>query len=246
VSTRKDAEAAVETLREIDSVFDRAAEWALRNPMPVLLGLAAILGLAAALGGMRWHFQRSELTASQALAEVQTDYLAAMGAQPGQLDVPEPANPETAKQVRVEHIERFQKVAAEHAGHLAAVQAWLEAGNLQQELGDLEAAQASWQKAADAAEQGSAVRALALSRLGSGLEAAGRWEDAARAHEEAAAIETYPLRFYALIDAARCWAEAGDRARAVALFDRVEAESPGLEIPEHVRARLREAQVAGR
>jgi tetratricopeptide (TPR) repeat protein len=246
VSTRRDAEAAAETLREIDSVFDRAAEWAIRNPTAVLVGIAAVLAVAAAVGGLRWHSARSQLAASEAVARVQTDYLAAMGASPGQLEAPEPANPETAKQVRLDHIERFRKVAEEHPGSVAAVQAWLEAGNLQQEMDDLEAALGSWQKAADAAEPGSAVRALAQSRLGSGLESAGRWSDAAQAHEQAGAAESYPLRFYALADAARCWAEAGDRARAVALFDRVEAESPGLTIPEHVRARLRELQVADR
>jgi tetratricopeptide (TPR) repeat protein len=246
VSTRKDAEAAADALREIDSIFDRAAEWAIRNPLAVLAAIAAILALAAGVGGLHWHARRSQLAASEAVAKVQADYLAAMGGAPGQIDAPEPANPETAKQVRLEHIERYQKVAAEHAGELAAVQAWLEAGNLQQQMGDLEAALASWQKAVDSAAQGSAVRGLAHSRLGSGFEAAGRWEDAARAHEAAAAIDSYPLRFYALIDAARCWAETGDRAKAVALFDRVEAESPGLEIPEHIRARLRELEVAGR
>jgi hypothetical protein len=246
VSTRRDAEAAAEALREIDSVFDRAAEWAIRNPTTVLVGIAAILAVAAGVGGVRWHSTRTALAASEAVARVQSDYLAAMGASPGQIDVPEPANPETAKQVRLDHIERFRKVAEEHPGSLAAVQAWLEAGNLQQETGDTEAALASWQKAVDDSDPGSPVRALAQSRLGYGLESAGRWADAAGSHEAAGAVESYPLRFYALADAARCWAEAGERSRAVALFARVEAESPGLVIPEHVRARLRELQLADR
>jgi Tfp pilus assembly protein PilF len=77
-------------------------------------------------------------------------------------------------------------------------------------------------------------------RLGYLHEDAGRWAEAAAAHAAAAEVPEYPLRTWALADAARCELKAGRRAEALALYDRLQAEAPDLALPEHEAAQLRE------
>ena len=56
--------------------------------------------------------------------------------------------------------------------------------------------------------------------------------EAAAEHEAAGALPDFPLRYFALADAARCYAQAGDRVRALALLERVESEAKeGYSLP---------------
>jgi hypothetical protein len=55
-----------------------------------------------------------------------------------------------------------------------------------------------------------------------------------------------PTRFQALGDAARCFAEAGDAERAVAIFARIESEGADAVLPAHTKARLLELRAASR
>ena len=59
-------------------------------------------------------------------------------------------------------------------------------------------------------------------------------------HEAAGSLEDFPLRYWALLDAARCYARAGDVSHAVVLFDHVEAEAPEHPVPAHLRSLRRE------
>lgn len=235
---KPDTRAATETLEEIEGVFDRAANWVMANPSTFLGTLGAILALTGTIGLTQWWTARSERQASEAVALVQSEYLNAMGAAPGTFTFSEPANPETAREVRLAYVTRFLEAAEDHSGKVAAVEARLEAGSLQREAGDLDAALETWQRAADDAPAGSILRGLALTRLAGGLEAAERWPDAAAAHEQAGDIEGFPIRYYALTDAARCYAEADDLPKARSLLDRVAAEAPDLQIPPHVKMRV--------
>jgi hypothetical protein len=178
------------------------------------------------------------------VARVQTAYLSAMGAAPGSFEVVEPANPETGRQIRQEFVTRFLEVADEHAGAASAVSARMEAAALQDQAGDHEGALESWRRSADEASNGSALEGLALVRLARALESRSRWEEAGAAHEEAGGIEDLPTRFQALGDAARCFAEAGDVARALEIFERIENEAAEAELPAHTRARLLELRAA--
>jgi tetratricopeptide (TPR) repeat protein len=242
VARRPDSKAATETLQEIESVFDRMASWVAENPARFFAMVGIVLAAAAAIGLNSWWSNRREAVASTALARVEADFRIAMGAAPGSAEIPEPANPEMGRAARVETVELLLDVGEEHAGTVSALRALLGAGNLQEETGDLEGAIATWRAAVAAAPAGSAIRGLLLTRLGHGLESAGDWEGAGEVHAEAAEIEDYPARYYAMADAARCFAQAGDAQRAVALFDRLESEAQELQLSDHVRARLREAQ----
>lgn len=233
-----DSTAATETLAEIESVFDRLAGAVTANPARFFGVVGVVLAAAAGVGLVQWSNARAEAEASTAVARVEADFRKAMGAAPGSVEIPEPANPEMGRQARLETVEGYLEVAAEHSGTVSAVRALLAAGNLQAEAGELDEAIETWRRAAAGAGRSAVLRGLILSRLGSGLESAERWAEAGEAHAEAAEIEDLPTRYFAMADAARCFAEAEDRPRAQALYDRLEEESPGLELPEHVRAQL--------
>lgn len=238
--SKPDTRQATETLQEIEGAFDRLAHWVQTHPAHVLAVLGAVLVVAAALGFADWSRNRSLDRAAAEVAEVQSEYLRAMGAGAGSYEIVEPANPETGRRVRREYVDRFLAAADAHEGTAAAVSALLEAGTLQAEMGDLDAAVSTWERARDQAAGGSALRGLAGVRLARGLEQQGRWQEAAEAHEAAGAIEALPTRALALADAARCYAEAGDREKAVDVYQRLQALEDAPPLPDHVKARLEE------
>lgn len=228
------------TLDEMQHAGDRLAEWLDRNAVIVLgavLTLLALVGVAIFISSRR---DSAEERAADALADVRAEYRTAMGASPDDLTVPEPANPETARRVRTEYVTRFAELAREHAGTTAAAFARLEEGTLQQQLGERDEALETWTEGKEALAADDPVRAFFLRRIGAMHEAEGDWAAAARAYEEASGIQGYPLRYAALADAARCWAEAGDDAKAIAAFERIESEAPDFRVPPYVASRIRE------
>ncbi len=231
-------------LEELDSAGDRLAKWADENKIAVLGTGAVILALAGGYGGFAaWSGGRAD-AASDALAEARREFMVAMGGDPGALDVPEPANPEAAVRIRTRYMQEFQRLASEHAGTGPGALAAMEAGDLQDQLGQREGAIETWTRGVDDLGRRSALRGLLLLRVASAQEDKGDWLAAADAYRTAGEIEAYPLRFAALGDAARCYAEAGETDRALELFDRIEAEAPGARLPDHVRQRLRELRAA--
>lgn len=244
MARKPDTRQATETLHEIESVFDRGAQWVAENPVPVLAVLGALLVLAAGVGGLRYMARHEAHEASAAVAEVEQSYLDAMGVQPGSLEPIEPANPETARAIRTEHVERFLEVAKAHEGTTAAVTARMEAADLLEELGEDERARELWREAAQEAPGGSALRGLALERHAAALERQGALEEAAAAHAEAAEIEAFPGRWIAMAHAARTWLDAGHTQEARALADRLREEAPEDAVPTHIQARLRSLQAS--
>lgn len=235
---------AAATLDELESVSDRIANWLNENQVIVLGVGAAILVIGGAFGFLRSGMEDARIEASAELAAVERDYRSSMGAQPSDLLVREPANPETALAVRTEYVERFRAVGEANAGSAAGALAMLQAGVLQQELGSTEEALATWVEAAEDLGPMDTLTALVSLRIAGAHEDQARWVEAGEAFETAAAVTSFPLRYGALADAARCFAEAGDVERAVAAYARVEAEAPDFYLPEHVEAQLRELKAS--
>jgi len=179
--------------------------------------------------------------AANALAVAERDYRRAMGATPGSIEIPEPANPQAARNARTAAVEAYGEVMAEHAGSPAASVAALRKGRIEQELGEPEAALASFEQGA--ANATGKLRALLLERIAALHEERGRYAEAADHYERAAAVPGYPLQYRALAEAARTRAEAGEADAAVALLQRLEAEAAALQLPPHVKARLDELRV---
>ena len=236
---------ASETLHEIESVFDRSAHWAAQNPRRVLGVLGVVLATAAAIGGTQAWRTRQEGAASAEVASIQADYRRAMGAQAGQGEIPEPANAEAAAATRREYATRLAEAADRLAGTPAGVTARLQAGTLQAELGEAEAALATWRRAAEDAPADSVLAALAQARLAAGLETAGDPAGAAEAYLSAAEIAEFPGRLPALGDAARCFAQAGQTERALEIFTGL-SEEEVAKLPVYVTARLMELRIRTR
>jgi tetratricopeptide (TPR) repeat protein len=231
-----------DTLAQLESLGDRLVHWVSANPALVLGTAAAILLVAAAIGGTRAWRASSANEASAQLAALERQYIEGMGGEATDLEAPEPANPETARQVRTDFVERFASFAREHEGTPAQALAALEASRIYEALEAPEKAREIVQEAVNALPADSPIRGVALRRIAGLAEAAGDFEAAALAHVAAADTPGYPLRFDALADAARCWAEAAKPDEALAIFARIQTEAPDYRLPPHVQARLAELQ----
>ena len=235
---------AAEVLGEIESAADRLGEWLQTHVVAVSLG---VVGVLAAAGIGAWIFSAratAEQEASSALAQTRADYLAAMGAAPGSIDVPELANPAAATQIRDEYEKRYAEVAQEHDGTVAGTFAAIERANLIAASGRTDEAITLLEQALADAPAGSVVQGVVTQRLAQRLESADRWADAADRHEAASKIGSYPLRHWALADAARCRAMAGDADAARALYDRLDREAPDLPLSDTQRAQRLELKAA--
>ncbi len=235
---------AAEMLGELESAADRLSEWLQTHLTAVstaIVGLLVAAGLGAWLVSAR---ESAEQVASSALAQTRADYLSAMGAQPGSIEVPEIANPTAAAEIRAEYEKRYAEVAAEHEGTVAASLAAIEQASLSSAGGRGDEAIALLEQAVEKAPANGAVRGIVIARLAQRFEAAGRWAEAADRHEAAAKLEDYPLHQWALADAARCRAMAGDAAAARALYDRLDREAPDLPLSDDQRAQRLELRAA--
>jgi tetratricopeptide (TPR) repeat protein len=243
VARKKNPNPTAETLKGLEESGDRVAEWAAENAALILGAIAAVLVIAGAAGLYVQHDDNSRDAAADSLALATSQYRQAMGADPVGGPIPEPANPELGEKTRSEYVERFVQVARDHENTTAGALAWLEAGQLQTELGRLEAAAESFGRARDAAE-GSAIEALGSVRLASLAEGRGDAASAASAYEAAADVTAYPLRAGALADAARCWVDAGEEDKALAAFQRLEVEFPDGTIPPHISSLMAAIRLA--
>ncbi|HSJ95651.1 MAG TPA: hypothetical protein VLC53_01180, partial [Myxococcota bacterium] len=127
--------APADTLAQLESLGDRLIGWVSSNPALVLGTAVAILLVAATIGGTRAWRNSAADEASAGLAAIQREYVMAMGGEATDMEAPEPANPETARQVRTEYVERFASFAREHAGTPAQALAALEASRIYEALG---------------------------------------------------------------------------------------------------------------
>ncbi len=231
-----------DVVEELDSIFDRTAAWAGSHPRQVVAGITVLLATAAALGLAHDWRERGGDQAEAEIAAVYDAYRAAMGAPAGSAEIPEPANPEIARQARAEYATQLLAAAAEHRGSAAAVGARLSAASMLEKNGDAEGAFAARKLAADDAPSGSPIAALALNRYAVGLEANGDLKAAAETYARAGKL-TSPSQALALGDAARCYAALGDIQHALELF--AAAEKIGADaLPAHVRQRLLELRAA--
>jgi tetratricopeptide (TPR) repeat protein len=243
VAKKKAPNTAGDALRDIEESGDRVAEWASQNAVLILAAIAVFLVLASGIGLYVQHASTARDDAANALALTTGSYRLAMGADVAGGRIAEPANPELAVNTRTEYAEKFAELAREHAGTAAGALAWLEAGKLQAELGRLEHATVSFEAARDGAA-GLAIEAIASNRLAGLAEDRGDPAAAAQAYEAAAAVASYPLRGEALTEAARCWAEAGEKDRALAVFQRFETEFPNELAAPQVTALIAELRLA--
>lgn len=237
---RKTQSAAAETLDEIQSSADRFADWIRENLGLVAGGIGLLLAAAGLISFLASARSQTEEAASAALFKARSDYLTAMGGGPGSFEVPTLANPAAAAQIRGDFEAALEEIAREYSGTTVEFVSRLEAGLLRHQGGDAEGALAIYSELADAGDQEDALRGLAIQRAAQVLEDLERWDEAASRHEAASELSGYPLRDWALADAARTHAAAGETRRAVELYDQLELRAPALQLPDAQRAQAQE------
>lgn len=230
------------TLEELESVGERLAQWVGANPAVVLGVAGAILLGAASFGGYRAFSHAQADKASTALAKLHGEFVLAMGGKATEIEIPEPANPETAKATRTEYADKYVALAKEWSGTPTAALSLLEAGELFAKLGNPDRALEVFRQASEQASVDSPIRAVIASRTGHLQEEKGDFEAAARSYETAAAVPGFPLHTDTLAQAARCWAEAGKPEQALAIYQRLKSDSPDLKLAPYVEARLQEIE----
>lgn len=238
----KQHSAPADVTEEFESLAERFASWVSEHPR-LAAGIAAtVLAAAGGYGAWSgWRHSRAE-TGSDALDAVRVAYLHEMGAPPGAVEVPELANPKAGQEIRERYLARFREVADAQRGTTASTLALFEIADLLQALGRQGEIAAVYAEALSHAPTPE-LAAFVQRRIAYLHEDAGEWAEAAAAHE-AAAVPANPLRFFALADAARCRALAGQAQEAIALYDRVAAEAPDLKLPDDELARARELRAA--
>jgi len=193
-------ESATARLNEIQSRGDQLSEWISHNPMPILAGAGAILAATALYVFAVSEFDGSRNQASTEIAAVKNEFRRAMGgAYAGSVDIPEPANPETARSTREEYIGRFRELAAAHEGTEMGGYALFQIATLQADLDDDESALASYQQALTPYAADEAMRGIILERIALLHEARGELEAATKSHLAASEIAGFPLRYFALL-----------------------------------------------
>jgi len=233
-------------IHEIEGIAERGAQWIRDHLALSVAGLVILLGAAAAAGGLAAHRTHRAEAASDAFDRVTTEYRKAMGADPDSFEVPELANPAAAAEIQAEFAAQFAAVAEEHPGTVAAALARLEQGNLSVATGDTDAAIEIWQGSIEDLAGNPNLRAIFEQRIGQVYDDEARWLEAAEAYARAGAEKGYPLRYWALAQAARCFQQAGEIERARELALRVSTEAPELDLPPHLStmlAELRQIQV---
>ncbi len=227
-------------IEEIESIAERGAQW-VRDHLPLTIAtLVVVIGTAAAISALAAREARDAETASDALDQVTADFRQAMGADPDALTVPELANPDAAAEIRSEFSEQFGAIAEEYAGTVAAALARLEQGNLAAAGGESNAAIEIWKGAFADLDGNPNFQAIVEQRIGLAHEDEARWLEAAESYTRAGAVEGYPLRHWALADAARCLLQAGETQRAREMALKLAADAPELALPQYLSAMLAE------
>jgi tetratricopeptide (TPR) repeat protein len=237
---RRHDTAAGERLDELQSGADRLGDYIQAHLREVVIGVVVLLILAGGASLLLSSRERSEEAASIALDQTRTDYLRAMGASPGAIEVPELANPDAAKRIRDEYRGRYTEIADAHRGSVSGALARLEVVALEQGASEIDAALKTVEQARAEAPSRPGLKGMILQAEAQLLERADRFADAAELHEQASELDGYPLRYYALADAARSRAQAGDTAAARALYAKLDKEAPDLRLPEYQRIQRRE------
>lgn len=232
-------------LDEFESSAERLADWVGRHAVHLGVGLLVLIAGVWGLQAWRQGSQDREHQASAALAEAERGYLVAMGVAPGSPEVPELANPEAAGRIEAEYRESLANVAQAHEGTVAGTLARLRGLELDASGQEPEESLAALRALHDGLSgRATELRPLLLQRIAQAQEAAGKLAEAAESYEAIGEAADYPPRDFALADAARCRAQAGQPQRALALYERLEARSPEFRLPDPHRLLLQELRAA--
>jgi len=215
-----------------------AFAWANEHGREIMVGLAVFVLVGAIAAGV-YEWRRRALAEEETdLARIDARFTTAMGANPGEYFVPEPANAAQAKQAREAAVKELDEFIAKHAGTELAAMADIKAAELQVDLGQLDPAQERLQKLVESLGPTDPRRAIAQRLRGYVLDQKGDLLAAAQAYEEGAHVEAYPPRAALWISAGDAYARANAPERAIAAYREALTASPELADQEKIVQRI--------
>ncbi|MFI5317687.1 MAG: tetratricopeptide repeat protein [Myxococcota bacterium] len=225
-------------LEGFEARLQDAFAWANDHGREIMIGAAVVLVIGAISAGI-FEWQRRTREAEQSeLARIEARFAEAMGANPGEYFVPEPANAEQATKAREAALAEFDAFIAQHANRPLAAIAGIKAAELEVDLGRLDAADARLAKLCESLDPTDARRAIALRLRGYTLDQKGDTLAGAQAYEAGAKIEAYPPRALLWISAGDAYARANAPERAIAAYREALSASPELADQEKVVQRI--------
>ena len=200
------------------------------------------IGVALLIGGLvsgvaEWRSRQNDAAQTE-LAAIESRFTTAMGANPGEYFVPEPANADQAAKAREAALVEIDAFVTAHSGSDLAAIAVIKAAELEVDLGKLDAADTRLAALAGSLGPENPKRAIALRLRGYTLDQRGQTLAAAETYADAAKVQTYPARGVLWIEAGDCFARAKAPNRAVAAYREALATAPELSEQLHVVQRI--------
>lgn len=225
-------------LQGFEARLQDAFTWANEHGREIMIGGAALLLVGVVIAGVfEWRRRVAEAEESE-LARIEARFTAAMGANPGEYFVPEPANAEQATKAREAALAELDAFIPAHASRPLAAVAGIKAAEIEVDLGRLDAAEARLAKVVESLGPRDPRRAIALRLRAYVLDQKGDTLAAAEAYEAGAKIEAYPPRALLWISAGDCFARANAPERAIAAYREALSASPELSEQERVVQRI--------
>jgi len=215
-----------------------AFAWANDHGREIMVGLGVLLLAGAILSGVYEWRRRAIAEEETELARIEMRFTTAMGANPGEYFVPEPANPEQATKAREAALAELDAFVAKHGGRELAAIAGIKAAELEVDLVRIDAADARLAKLAESLPANDARRAIALRLRGYALDQKGDTLGAAEAYEAGAKVEAYPPRALLWISAGDAYARANSPARSIAAYREALSVAPELAQQEGIVQRI--------
>ncbi len=212
--------------------------WANAHGAEIMVGIGVALLIGGLVAGVvEWRSRQSDAAATE-LAGIESRFTEAMGANPGEYYVPEPANADQAAKAREAALVELDAFVAAHSGSVPAAIATIKAAELEVDLGKLDAADQRLAALAGSLGPDDPKRAIALRLRGYTLDQRGQTLAAAETYADAAKVEAYPVRGVVWIEAGDCFARAKAPDRAIAAYREALAMAPELSEQLHVIQRI--------
>jgi tetratricopeptide (TPR) repeat protein len=225
-------------LQGFEARLQDAFAWANEHGREIMIGGAVVLAIGALSAGI-FEWRRRAIEAEQSeLARIEARFADAMGANPGEYFVPDPANAEQATKAREAALVELDAFIAQHSSRPLAAIAGIKAAEIEADLGRLDAADARLAKVVESLGPTDPRRAIALRLRGYTLDQRGETLAAAEAYEAGAKVEAYPPRALLWISAGDAYARANAPERAIAAYREALSASPEIADQEKVVQRI--------
>ena len=211
-----------------DARLESGFAWLAVHWQVALIVIGSLL-LAGVVAASVYELRKSaESEAQFALSRIDDTFFRSMGSDIEAVLVQEPANPDRARQSRVAALAGYDQMIADHPGSRAADIARLQAAQMETELGLWDEAAFRLLEMGQELAAADPLRATALRLRGFVLEQQGRWAEAGEAYEQAARVESYPVKGAAWIEAGAAYARGNEKGKAIAAMQQAINTDPEL------------------